>query len=71
MTQLMLNAKEQATLDMREELLKQGKRFISFIESLDDVMENICKREETKRECRKNNTAYLLSNWTINSKKDE
>lgn len=69
MSNAMLNAKEAAILDMREELSKQGKRFISFIESLDDMMEALCQREEKQRDKHKN--GYVLSGWTLKRKSNE
>jgi DNA-binding transcriptional regulator WhiA len=68
MTTAMTNAKKQAILDIREELQKQGKRFISFIESLDDVMEGICNKEEEKR---KPHSSYCINMWTIKHKGNE
>ena len=65
MTQTMLNAKEQAILDIREELQRLNKRFIVFKESLDDAMESLVKKEEEKRKPR---TSWCINAYTLKKK---
>ena len=46
-----MNVKEQAVMDIQEELSKQGKSFIAFHNELDEVMEeivnNLIKEQES------------------------
>lgn len=44
-----MSAKEQAIIDIQEELQREGKCFLAFRSELDPIMSSIVKRENWKR----------------------